>query len=157
MVHVRPARPHELDDVAHLTVRAYEAYRQHMPDELWEEYEVELSSVHERAEQGTVLVAEADGGLCGAVSIVGSRDDPGKLYFRYLAVEPDTRRRGVGRTLIDAVIAHARGQGAHTLEWRTASFMDTALALYRSLGFEAEDSREAATGIRIWIYRLWLE
>src|SRR5437867_10043172 len=51
-------------------------------------------------------------------------------------VRPAFRRNGVGRALIEAVIAAARLIGYRKLRLETASFMVGAQALYRSLGFD---------------------
>ncbi len=51
-------------------------------------------------------------------------------------VRPAFRRKGLGRALIEAVIAAARLIGYRKLRLETASFMEGAQALYRSLGFD---------------------
>jgi len=51
-------------------------------------------------------------------------------------VRPAFRGKGLGRALIEAVIAGARQIGYRKLRLETASFMEGAQALYRSLGFD---------------------
>lgn len=61
-------------------------------------------------------------------------DAPG--YIPLIAVHPDFRQRGIGKRLMETVIAAARRLGLHglTLEVRVSN--RAAQALYRALGFE---------------------
>ena len=63
------------------------------------------------------------------------------LYWqlRDLYVAPDHRRQGVGRALVDAVVADARAAGAARISLQTEVGNDRALALYRDAGFEVVD------------------
>ena len=63
------------------------------------------------------------------------------LYWqlRDLHVRPGSRRAGVGRALVDAVVADARAAGAARVSLQTEVSNDRALALYRSAGFEVVD------------------
>ncbi len=82
-----------------------------------------------------VLLAEAPGGaLLGAAVLLrrkGSRRE--RLYS--LAVDPAARGRGVGRLLLEAVLASARSRGAVEVGLEVRTDNDGAIALYRSLGF----------------------
>lgn len=53
-----------------------------------------------------------------------------KMYFR-----PEIRGRGLGRRLLDDLIAAARDRGFARIELETASNLETAIALYRRAGF----------------------
>jgi ribosomal-protein-alanine N-acetyltransferase len=66
-----------------------------------------------------------------------------EVHLLDLAVDTNARRRGVGRRLLDAVIAYAREiQGRLVLlEVRRSNV--AALALYHSAGFSVEDVRRA--------------
>jgi ribosomal-protein-alanine N-acetyltransferase len=68
-----------------------------------------------------------------------------ELHINNLAVHPDWRRRGVARTLLEAVLTDAANAGAHdaTLEVRRSN--DAALKLYEALGFTVE-------GVRVGYY-----
>ena len=52
-----------------------------------------------------------------------------------IAVDPDHRRRGAARRLLEAVIAHARDGGARTLFLEVGADNPGARTLYESLGF----------------------
>jgi ribosomal protein S18 acetylase RimI-like enzyme len=56
--------------------------------------------------------------------------------LRDLYVAPDRRRRGVGRALLDVVVADARAAGAARISLQTEVGNDQAVALYRSADFE---------------------
>lgn len=71
-----------------------------------------------------------------------------------VAVVPHWRRRGVGRALMDAVIAIAREQGFDEV-WLDAQ--TTALPFYRSLGFIAEGEEFIDAGIPHYRMRLRLD
>lgn len=156
---MRPAELHEYEAIGRLTVEAYGEHRSRIPGRFRRAYEEELAGVAERAERGaTVLVAEEDGRIRGAASLVPSSRDVSLVYLRYVAVDPAVRRRGIGRSLTKAAMEEARALGFRTMRWQTAEFMDPARRLYESLGFEpvAEPSR-AAPHITVYWYQVDLE
>lgn len=158
-IEIRQALPDELEEAGALTLRAYEEYRRHIPEPLWEPYARELADARERAAAGTVLVALLDGSLVGCATVLERDDEPaGTVFLRMLAVDPKLRGAGVGRTLMAAVIDEARRRVAHTLVWNTVSFMEPAKALYATLGYQPEpEVRPLGEGIFLLTYRLALE
>jgi ribosomal protein S18 acetylase RimI-like enzyme len=56
------------------------------------------------------------------------------LHLSDLWVEPEQRRRGLGRGLVAAVAAKARRRGAGYLWWAVKPWNEPARAFYRSLG-----------------------
>ena len=82
---------------------------------------------------GCLLVALSDGEACGCVAL-------GKLTksiceMRTLYVRPAYRGTGVGRNLAEASLDEARKFGYSHVRLDTLAFMESALNLYRSLGF----------------------
>jgi GNAT superfamily N-acetyltransferase len=63
----------------------------------------------------------------------------GIAELKRMYVRPDQRQKGIGRTLIQALIAELRDSGYTTLRLDSARFMTEAHALYRSLGFAERD------------------
>src|SRR5215469_8501401 len=59
----------------------------------------------------------------------------GDLYVKGLAVEPDGRRRGIGRSLVRAALAEARRMGAGAVVLNVSVENHAAVALYESEGF----------------------
>ena len=67
----------------------------------------------------------------------------GEAEILTLAVRPAARRRGLGRTLVQAAAAAARQAGAESLFLEVAADNAAALALYADCGFEPVGRRNA--------------
>ncbi|HKE99533.1 MAG TPA: GNAT family N-acetyltransferase [Actinomycetes bacterium] len=65
--------------------------------------------------------------------------DPGAGEIRKLFVLPRARGRGVGRALLDAVLAAARERGLERLRLVTRGRYDRAIELYERVGFRRVD------------------
>jgi GNAT superfamily N-acetyltransferase len=61
------------------------------------------------------------------------RQDTGEIKRMY--VRPEFRRRGIGRALVEALIAEAREIGYATMRLDSTRFMAAAHSLYRAMGF----------------------
>lgn len=59
----------------------------------------------------------------------------GEYYLDSLAVSPEFRRRGIGRTLLEAALEHGRKLGIEKATLLVSPKNPTALRLYSSLGF----------------------
>lgn len=94
------------------------------------------------------LVAEWDVGSAPSVSTLagyaGVLAPPGSgdADVQTIAVAPSARRRGIGRTLMLALIAEARARRAKTVFLEVRADNPGAATLYRSLGFEHIATRE---------------
>jgi ribosomal protein S18 acetylase RimI-like enzyme len=64
-----------------------------------------------------------------------------ECYLAELYVVPDTRGRGIGRALMDEVLAVARGEEAGHIELNTSDADVAARALYESLGFTNREGK----------------
>jgi N-acetylglutamate synthase-like GNAT family acetyltransferase len=83
---------------------------------------------------GEILIAELDGRPVGCVALVP--DGTGAYELSKMAVAPELRGRGAGRTLLSAAIDHARGLGASSLFLGSSRKLANAVHLYEALGFE---------------------
>jgi ribosomal protein S18 acetylase RimI-like enzyme len=79
--------------------------------------------------------------VCGAVYglVDDHHPDAGRVGGMWVA--PESRCRGLGAALLDAVIGWARARGFTRLELSAPSHSPAALALYRRAGFSATGAR----------------
>jgi len=82
---------------------------------------------------GRLLLASFDGQVAGCAGLRPLSPEIAEVKRVY--VRSAFRRKGLGKALIESVIAAARIIGYRKLRLETASFMEGAQALYRSLGF----------------------
>lgn len=84
-------------------------------------------------EETVFLVAKSGEKICGYVGCYYVLDEG---YITNVAVDPECRRCGIGRALIEELVARARGKQLAflTLEVRVSN--DAAIALYEQNGFE---------------------
>jgi ribosomal protein S18 acetylase RimI-like enzyme len=83
---------------------------------------------------GRLLLATEDGTAAGCVGIHGLED--GAAEMKRLFIRPAFRGRGLGRTLALLACDQARSCGYQSIRLDTIpGTMDSAIALYRSLGF----------------------
>jgi ribosomal protein S18 acetylase RimI-like enzyme len=138
---IRLATPADYAAVAALTVAAYRADGQTRPDH---PYERALTDVGKRAAGGSLLVAELDGAVAGAVLFVLPDSDyaelsqEGEAEFRMLAVAPEAQGRGVGEALVRACLDRARESGCKSVVISVNSISKPAQRLYGRLGFARE-------------------
>lgn len=82
-----------------------------------------------------VLVVEQERVLAGSV-MVGFDGHRGWVY--YVAVAPDHRRNGLGRTLMDSAEAWLRARGAPKIQLMVRDDNHAALGFYEALGLERQ-------------------
>ena len=90
-----------------------------------------------------MFVAEDDGLVLARLSL--ARDPhPASRHVADLGlmVDASARRQGVGRMLLSAAVAWARGSGVRKLELHVFPWNEPALRLYESFGFEREGYRK---------------
>jgi putative acetyltransferase len=83
---------------------------------------------------GEILIAERDSRAVGCVALMP--DGNGAYELSKMAIAPDLRGQGAGRTLLRAAIDHARGLGASSLFLGSSRKLANAVHLYEALGFE---------------------
>jgi putative acetyltransferase len=82
---------------------------------------------------GAIWLAQSGDDAIGCVALRPLSDGTGEVKRMY--VDSAWRGRGVGRALLETLIAHARTLGYHRLRLGTLGDMSAARSLYRSLGF----------------------
>ncbi|MCW2614200.1 MAG: GCN5-related N-acetyltransferase [Frankiales bacterium] len=133
---VRPIAPSEHAAAAELTATVYRGEGYSSAD-----YEPQLRAVGARAETATVLVAELDGQVVGAVTVAtrggewAEQSAPGEAVVRMLVVAAEARGSGAGEALVRACLDTARADGCSLVRLSSQESMTTAHRLYERLGF----------------------
>jgi N-acetylglutamate synthase-like GNAT family acetyltransferase len=97
---------------------------------------ISQAEVIERMHEGPLFVAEMNGTVVGTVAIVPKNES---LYIRGMAVHPSARGQRIGDQLLAYVEDLAISQGARRLLLSTTPFLERAIRLYQSFGFERTD------------------
>lgn len=87
---------------------------------------------------GRLYIAEADGEVVGVGGLKHLSDTVAEI--KRMFVRPAARELGVGRAIVEQLIADARKMGYKTIYLESAPFMHSAHTLYRSVGFLPSDS-----------------
>jgi ribosomal-protein-alanine N-acetyltransferase len=85
-----------------------------------------------------LMLARDERGKAQGFSLLRTIADEAELLL--LAVSPGSRRRGVGTSLLDHFIEHARTNGARRLHLEVRDG-NPAVAMYQAFGFKAEGRR----------------
>ena len=88
-------------------------------------------------DEPSFLVAERDGAIVGYV-VADRTPNHGRDigHVKDLAVHPDARGEGIGRTLLRSVLARLRGTGVEVVRLEVRESNAPARSLYASEGFE---------------------
>jgi L-amino acid N-acyltransferase YncA len=110
-------------------------FEERAPD--WEEFSAARLPAHR-------FVAAAGGSVLGwvAVSVVSSRCAYAGVVEHSVYVDPAARGRGVGRQLLDALIASTEGAGIWTIQSGIFPENTASLALHQAAGFRVVGTRE---------------
>ena len=128
-VEIRPATVADVDAVLGVWAEARSAAAR-TPDD--PQFVVQLLE----RDPGALLVAEADGGVVGAL-IAGWDGWRGNVYR--LAVLPSHRRRGIARRLVEAGHDRLREHGAHRVTALVGGEEGAAHGLWRAVGYQRDE------------------
>ncbi len=157
---VREARPDEYAAIGEICVAGYAT----LNDDALDDYAPELADVAARADSCPVFVAvDADGAVLGTVTYVSGPESPlaeterdNEAGFRMLAVAPAARRLGVGRRLVEAMLARARAEDRSGVTIVTRPAMTAAQALYAKFGFVRDEQRDWEYEPGRWLWAMSL-
>ena len=142
---IRLADPGEYEAIGELNEAAYshdydisDGYRQSLRDVATRAAEHQVWVAVDR-HTGQLLGSAVTPRPGGHVSELGR---PGELDFRLLAVSPSARRRGIGRLLVEHIIALAAARGATRVVMNSGPQMIGAHQLYYAMGFTRLTERE---------------
>ena len=103
----------------------------------------ELARYH-RAGLAWVAVDDAD---TPVAYLIADRVE-GNLHVEQVSVHPDSARRGVGRSLLDQLAAHAASEGAPALTLTTFTEVPWNAPYYARCGFHPLDDGDLTPGLR---------
>jgi putative acetyltransferase len=134
MVEIAPvAAPAEMDEVRVL----FDEYKKSVGVDLWfgSAYQRELDELPKPyvAPGGRLVVARDGDQLAGCGALRPLR--PGIVEMRRLWVRRPYRKQGVGKMIIEALVAWSRSAGYRSVRLETLSVMSQAETLFRGLGF----------------------
>lgn len=129
---ITPATEDRYDDVRAL-FREYQTFLN--VNLCFQGFEAELASLPSPYEEprGELVLAHWDGRLAGCAGIKPLGDDVCEL--KRLFVRPEFRGHGIGRELCRRMIEDAGRRGYRRMRLDTLERLDSAVALYRQLGF----------------------
>lgn len=159
MTFVRAAQLHHFPAIANLNVEAYREYAANLTADAWTTLQANLRSPETLAQRTTFLITVLSGELAGFVAYCPPGNSRSPIPSDWasvllLAVSPRYRRQGVGRSLLQTCIQHAREDGAQTIGLFTSELMASAHQLYDSLGFCKDCEIPQRLGLKYWRYRL---
>ncbi|MCP2035719.1 ribosomal protein S18 acetylase RimI-like enzyme [Planomicrobium sp. HSC-17F08] len=162
---IRKAFIHEYDAIKKQRLASYEPFSQIIPAGHWEILKNTLTSENVKNSGAEVFVAEIDGTIAGSIVLFPSQSqayewDTAALEFpeiRMLAVDANFRSNGIGKALVEHCIAAAKVQGYPFIGLHTAHFMESAIRLYKQIGFSrvpSLDFEPLDDGIIVKAFRL---
>jgi ribosomal protein S18 acetylase RimI-like enzyme len=153
---VRDFHPSDAQAVNAVAVAAFEQYAEYYSD--WPAFSKNLANTSALADQGELIVAEAEGLIVGVVAYI-SAFKPKSPFFeqhwpimRMLVVSPSARGHGVGRVLAEECISRAIRDKAEVFALHTTSIMQVALSMYERMGFTFLREAPAILGVPYGIY-----
>lgn len=158
MASSRPATPADLLLLREIERAAGEAFRTAGMPEIADDEPPSLDTLAGYQRAGRAWVVDGDEGTPVAYLIADVVD--GDLHIEQVSVHPDYARRGLGRTLIDEVAAHAKARGMAALTLTTFADVPWNAPYYTRLGFTVVEDptpglreirrREAEHGLDRW-------
>ena len=135
---VRAATPEDLPELSRLFDAYRVFYRQASDPAAAERF---LRERFARRDSELLVAAREAGGLAGFTQLYPSLSSVSLariFVLNDLYVDPDARRSGVGRALLEAAHAFARSRGAVRVSLETARDNAAAQRLYDALGYERD-------------------
>jgi GNAT superfamily N-acetyltransferase len=164
---IRPAGPEDFRALGQLMVDTYAALDGFFKPAEAPEYYAMLANIGDLARKpgAELWVAADEDRLLGGVvyfsdmaqygSAGTANQEKDASGFRFLAVAPEARGRGVGRALMEACIDRARAAGHRQMVIHTTDAMKTAWAMYERRGFRRSEDLDFRKGaLAIYGFRL---
>ncbi len=168
MLKIREALSDEIELIRNQRGKAYEDHAKVIPQDHWDALRKAIMSDADQQISVELLVAELDGEIVGSVALFPAKSDAYRGLvdmldypeIRMLAVNHESRGKGVAEALIKECIYRTKTKGLQHIGLHTADFMETAMRLYERMGFARMpkfDFQPANDGIIVKAYRLSIE
>lgn len=131
---LRAFEPRDAAAVNAIAVSAFEQYRAHYTD--WSGFANKLAHAALLANQGELIVAEANGRIAGAVAYIGPGLPKSVIFeqawpiMRMLVVSPDVRGHGLGCLLAQECIRRAQRDNAEVFALHTTPIHGVPYGIY---------------------------
>ena len=132
-VQIRPAIPNDIPTIATVLHAAFSEYEPIYTPGGFAATTPTANQIEARWHEGPVWVALQNGVIVGTVSAVPKGDS---LYIRSMAVLPEARGHRIGQRLLDQIESYAREHNHTRLYLSTTPFLDRAIRLCESYGFQ---------------------
>ena len=166
MIEARRVRPEEYADAGEVTASAW-GLKESQDDQERSSFRARVADVAGRDAVGMVFIATEDDRILGSVTLemdnhIGDEEHstpllPDEGHVRVLGVAPGTRRRGVGKILMNHCADVARQNGKTRLTLNTSVRNSTAQNFYEELGYVRLADLELKDGSQLCQYELKLE
>ncbi|WP_345635936.1 GNAT family N-acetyltransferase [Rugosimonospora acidiphila] len=94
----------------------------------------------------TSLIAETGDGLAGFLVGIVSASEPDRAYIHFVGVRPESRGRGLARTMYEHFFGIARDHGRRSVGAITSPVNEASIAFHRRMGFTVAGPRADYNG-----------
>lgn len=142
---IRDAVEQERDIICELRLNAYQEHSSKIPEGHWNVLKQSVLSDTDTQVNVERIVIEIDGEIVGSVALFPAKTEAYKGLvegeqdypeLRMLAVSTAVRGKGVAKALVNECIRRTKVKGYAAMGLHTSDFMENAVKLYESLGFE---------------------
>lgn len=132
-IHIRRGKSEDALEVASVLKKAFTEYEPLYTKEGYAETTPEGATILHRMREGPLWVADLENEIVGTAAAVNKETG---LYIRGVAVLPTARGHSLGRLLLEEIERFATQKGCRRLFLTTTPFLNRAIRLYKSFGFQ---------------------
>ncbi|MGK0289567.1 MAG: ribosomal protein S18 acetylase RimI-like enzyme [bacterium] len=158
MIEIRPYKKSDQEQLNQLAIKAFEQFQNQYSD--WNALQTAVGKMSNLQETSEIIIAEEEGNIIGGVAIVlpknGSKEyfDPTWASIRMLIVNPEQRKKGIGKKLTEECIKKAQLMGCKFIALHTSPIMEVALSMYLKMGFSKVKEINPIFGVEYAVYKL---
>lgn len=159
-IFLRDAVRQDFNEIAHISVEAYQQYGEALTPENWSKMQATLTNVSNTANLASLIVAEENNYILGSIAYYAPGKSNPNIFpvewssIRLLAVTPAHQRKGIGKLLVQECIQRAQQDNASAIGLYTSELMTVARKMYPKMGFQQDKELPSILGLRYWRYVL---